>query len=324
MTLNECGISIGELPSGSTATITDVAGVRVGHADATRIDAGVTAVVPYPDLPRRYYVGGWSLDDGDAMTGVYYAQDFGTLSGPLLLTPTPAAGKVYNGLLDYGYGLNDVAEDPWPPVIVNVNGHQDSGGDIRDAIDESLAASALAQARGTPPPMGTVGVGRGRLAFGVPAGVGSASRGVAGKTVGVLLVANGGEPDSLSVAGKRRPIAAAPTSDDRSRTFAAVVATDASLIPRQLDRLAQRAAFGLVRVGLVDARTTEGVVLAFSTAPVDDDGDSSRATVAAVMTAEPDLPPLFQAAAEACEEAVLSALLATDNGVVKQALRGSS
>ena len=92
-----------------------------------------------------------------------------------------------------------------------------------------------------------------------------------------------------------------------------MVATDAPLLPVQLDRLAQRASFGLVRVGLLDEHTSGGTILALSTTALRDDAPAGPGAVAAAATSESGLPGLFAAAAESCEEAVLNALVAASD-----------
>ena len=154
---------------------------------------------------------------------------------------------------------------------------------------------------------------KGTCLLGVRAGIGSSSRVVDAGTVGVLVVANGGEPRRLSVNGipvGRWLAGLTPLPGTRRRAFAAVIVTDAPLLPGQLDHLAQRSFFGLVRVGLVDEVTTSGTIIAVSTTGLDDSMEGlAPGTVTARRTPDVSLPALFGAGADACEEAVLNALV---------------
>lgn len=311
--LRDLGLQIGSWPTGPLNAVTDVAGVRAGHAPGAV--SGISIVVPYADAPRRYYAGRWSLDGGDETTGLAMLEDFGTLSTPLALAPAPAIGRVYDGLLDYGFSRDaGLGEDSgWPPAVLALEGVPVPAVSLHAALGAGQVAAALSTATNGPVAEGQVGVGTSLAAFGVRAGIGTSSRVLSGGTVGVLLAANGGEPVRLAVNGTpvgrwlKELQALAPS---RRRSFAAVVLTDMPLLPMQLDRLAQRASFGLVRVGLLDEHTASGTVIAVSTTGLDDSLEGmAPGTVAARPRPEADLPELFAAAADVCQEAVLNALV---------------
>ena len=314
MRLRDLGLAVGRLEPGAANAVTDVAGVRVGHAAGG--GSGVTALVPFAAAPRRFFAGRWSLDGGDELTGgLAMTEDFGALSTPLVLAPPQAAGRIYDGLLAYGFQLDaGLPEDAgWPPGLIAVDGVPAPAASLHAGLTEEHVAAALAAASEEPPAEGQSGVGRGLAAFGARAGIGTASRRLpGGSVVGVLLAANGGEPGSLTVDGERvgPRLGLEPLALQRRRTFAAVVATDAPLLPVQLDRLALRASFGLVRVGLLDEHTSGGTILALSTTALRDDTPAGPGAVTAAATAEGELSELFAAAAESCEEAVLNALVA--------------
>ena len=314
MRLRDLGLSVGELPTGPLNAIIDVPGVRVGHARGAV--GGITVVLPFPDAPKRYYAGRWSLDGGDETTALNMLEDFGALSTPIALAPASAVGRVYDGFLDYGFGHDTgLGEDEgWPPAVIAVDGVPEPAVSLHAALGVAQVEAALSMATSSLVDEGQVGVGQSLAAFGVRAGIGTASRRVDGGTVGVLVAANGGEPQRLSVNGipvgrwLAGQIALPPS---RRRTFAAVIMTDAPLLPGQLNRLALRAAFGLIRVGLVDEQTTTGTILAVSTTGLDDDMPGLAAgTVTARQTPEAGLPALFAAAADAGEEGVLNAIVA--------------
>lgn len=317
MRLHELGLRIGDLPSGPLNVITDVPGVRLGHARGAV--GGITVVQPWPERPRRCYAGRWSLDGGDETTGLNMLEDFGALSTPICLAPAPAVGRVYDGFLDYGFAIDDgLGEDQgWPPAIVGVEGLPAPAVSLHAALGAEQVAVALSSLTEGAFVEGQVGVGLSLAAFGVRAGVGSASRAAEGRIVGVVVAANGGEMARLSVDGVpvgRWLAPPSPLPQSRRRSAAAVIVTDAPLVPGQLDRLAQRAAFGFVRVGLLDENTSSATVLALSTTGLDDATPGLLpGTVSVRSASEEQLSTLFRAGADACEEAVLNALVAAHN-----------
>jgi D-aminopeptidase len=184
-------------------------------------------------------------------------------------------------------------------------------------LDEALAA-----ARGDAIGEGNVGIGGGLQAFGLRGGVGTASRRAGSYLVGALLVANGGLPGGLSADGRALQEAQRAQLDEKPsalqdlpmgpQEFVAVVATDAPLLSFQLRSLAQRAALGAARCGLWNAYTRAGQVQAFSTEEAAAATETAEVLVQVSLLAEQELYGLFAAAAEAVEEAVLSALMAAE------------
>jgi len=335
--LSDLGLRPGRLDRGPANAITDVPGVRVGQA-ATRQGGsavGVTAIVPYGAAPRPVATGLYAVDGGGGMTSLGVVEDFGTASAPVVLASAAAVGAAYEALIDLGLSVD--AGLPvgagWPPLVVPVDDAVTSDPAVQhDLARPALVHAALAAAATSAPAEGAVGIGAGLAAFGGRGGVGTASRRAAGgqAVVGALVAVNGGEPTSLSVDGVPvgAHLRAPPLPASAARTFAAALVTDAPLMPRQLDRLAGRAVLGLARLGLYDADTREGLVLAQSTTGLV--SETAGATPAPTGVAAPgaarplkeaglervglagedDLPGLFRAAAEACEEAALNGLVA--------------
>ena len=316
--LRDLGIEIGRFAPGKRNGITDVPGVGVGHVgvEGDGLYTGITAVLPYPvqTEKRRLFVGRWALDGGEGITGLGVAEDFGTLSSPILLTPAPAVGRVYDGLIQHGLqrdsGLSTVAG--WPPLVVGIDpGVWNSARQVYEGVGEGELTRGLEMATGDVVEEGSVGIGRGLSSFGLKGGVGTASRLVGDRRVGVLVAVGGGERRELRVDGY--PIApwldVDPPRGEEDGTFAAVVATDAPLLPHQLDNMAGRTALGLSRVGLLAAETREGVVLAFSTATLGSPVEGSALEKTRVVGEEMERQ-LQIGAAEGVEEAVVNALLA--------------
>ena len=325
MRLRDLGIGIGRLSQGPNNDINDVPGVRTGYVDVDEagLATGITVLTPYQSSPRRVFIGRYALDGGDGMSGLGVTEDFGAISTPIVLAPAAAVGAVYDAVISRGLGNDSgLGEDAgWPPVVVGVD---DSGLNrpavVHRTVGERHANAALSATTSGSTVEGSHGIGRGLAAFGVRGGVGTSSRRCVlseGMTysVGALVAANGGEASRLTIDGV--PVGAGlpiePLPPAVPRTVTVVLATDAPLIPRQLDHLAGRAVMGLARVGIVDEQTREGLVLAVSTTGLGATPEASdvaaNGTVPAAMTSQAHLPALYAAAMEACEEAVLNALL---------------
>lgn len=341
--LRDLGIAPGTLPPGRWNAITDVEGVRVGHATAIEGDgvrSGVTAIVPHAGNPYRERVPA-ALFVGNGfgkLVGATQLRELGELETPVLLTNTMAVFRVAEALAEWTLAL------PGNEQVLSVNpvvGETNDGrlNDIRArGVTAAHARAALADARDGPVAGGNVGAGTGTMAFGLKGGIGSASRalppGDGGYVVGALVQANfGGDlrVAGLEVgralreragqgAGSGRPAAAsadaaAPAgASDADGSIMIVLATDAPLSSRDLERLASRAMAGLARTGAAMSDGSGDYAIAFSTAL-----DVRRPVAGGVRRGPPpartlreldhaDLSPLFLAAIEATEEAILDAL----------------
>ena len=290
----EDGIVIGTLEPGPRNSIADV-GVTVGHVTVER--TGVTAVVP-PTLPAP--AGTAVLNGAGELTGSLEIREWGGLGTPVYLTSTHAVGRVYDGAVSVA-----MAADPGvgvDRVVIPVVGECDDSwlSDARVAhVQPDDVARAAADASfdfG----QGAVGAGAGMVCFDWKGGIGSSSRRAGEHTVGVLLLTNFGSSEQLRVDGvpvgellDERP----EEAPDLGGSCSAVLATDAPLTPPQLERLARRAGLGLARAGSVAHHGSGEIFVAFA---------------ASVERSFPDreLNPLFQAAVDATEEAVLCSLWA--------------
>jgi D-aminopeptidase len=290
----EDGIVIGTLEPGPRNSIADV-GVKVGHVTVER--TGVTAVVP-PSLPLP--AGTAVLNGAGELTGSLEIREWGGLSTPVYLTSTHAIGRVYDGAVSVA-----IAADPSvgvDRVVIPVVGECDDSwlSDARVAhVQPDDVAHAVADAS-LDFEHGAVGAGAGLSCFDWKGGIGSSSRRAGDHTVGVLLLTNFGSREQLRVDGV--PIGQLldqlpDKSPDPGGSCIAVLATDAPLAPPQLERLARRAGLGLARSGSVAHHGSGEIFVAFATAP-------ERSFPNA------ELNPLFQAAVDATEEAVLCSLWA--------------
>ncbi len=298
--LRDDGIAPGRLPPGPRNSIADVAGVRVGHVTIRRDDpvarTGVTVVVP-GSLPLP--AGTAVLNGAGELTGSLELREWGRLDTPVYLTSTHAVGRIYDGAVavavasDPAVGVDDVVipvvgecDDSWlsDARLVHV-----AAEDARRAVESARAEFDE----------GAVGAGTGMVCFGWKGGVGSSSRIVDGAVVGVLVLANFGTREQLRVDGV--PVGDLGTEDAGPDAPAgsciAVLATDAPLGSRQLERLARRAGLGLARTGSVAHHGSGEIFVAFSASTERSQRDE-------------ELDGLFEAAVEATEEAVLNALWA--------------
>jgi D-aminopeptidase len=313
-TLREHGLRIGALEAGPSNSITDVDGVRVGHVTVVRDEpdppdgrgiarSGVTAVIPRDPgrLRAEPVVAGMAVLNGAGeMTSSLQISEWGAIETPIYLTATMSVGRVYDGAVaaaaeaDPSVGMDDVVI----PVVAECD---DSWlNDARTVPVEAADAGRALAAATAEVAQGAVGAGTGMVCFDYKGGIGSASRRSVGAVVGALVLANFGSRDDLRVDGV--PVGRLlGTGGDAARgprgSCIAIVATDASLDPLQLSRLARRAGLGLARTGSVAHHGSGEIFLGFSTS----------ARTAAPEYGE-NLDPLFSAAVDSTEEAVLNAL----------------
>jgi D-aminopeptidase len=298
----EDGIFVGTLETGPRNSIADV-GVTVGHVTVER--TGVTAVVP-PSLPLP--AGTAVLNGAGEMTGSLEIREWGILETPVYLTSTHAVGRVYDGAVSVA-----MARDPRvgvDDVVIPVVGECDDSW-LSDARVAHVKPGDVARAVAGATPefeQGAVGAGAGMSCFDWKGGIGSASRRAGEHTVGVLLLTNFGSREQLRVDG----VPIGQLLDERpdelpspGGSCIAVVATDAPLTPPQLERLARRAGLGLARAGSVAHHGSGEIFVAFATA-------------AERSFPDRELDPLFQAAVDATEEAVLCSLWAAVDTVGRE------
>jgi D-aminopeptidase len=323
----ETGVVVGILPTGPANAITDVEGVRVGQVTVSEGDSvrtGVTAILPHAGnlfrerVPAAIHVG----NGFGKLLGFTQVRELGELETPILLTCTLCvwrAADAMAGWLLAQPGMEDVRS------INPVAGETNDGtlNDIRARpVRPEHVVRALESASAGPVEEGSVGAGAGTVAFGWKGGIGTSSRrlpaSLGGYTVGVLVQSNFGGVLTINgapvgrelerFAFQRELAAVPPLYEDRADgSIMIVLATDAPVDARNLDRIARRALSGLARTGASMTNGSGDYVIAFSTAA----GVRRRAGTAPAATAElPNdaLSPIFQAAAEATEEAILNSL----------------
>ncbi|HEY3164360.1 MAG TPA: P1 family peptidase [Candidatus Limnocylindrales bacterium] len=352
MRARDLGIVIGRGRPGPANAITDVAGVRVGHATEIRGDGplvvgqgpvrtGVTMIVPHDGQlwTEPLYAGCHRLNGNGELTGLEWIREAGHLTGPIGITNTHSVGVVRDGIirnaaraLPFGtsYWALPVVGETWDGLLNDIDGFHVTA----DHVDE-----ALADARGGGPVAeGNVGGGTGMVCHEFKGGIGTASRVVdadwGGYTVGVLVQANYGRRDLLRVdgvpVGEAIPVGEIPSpysgvDDDEARpslptpgsgSIIGIIATDAPLLSNQCDRLAQRAGLGVARMGGTGAHSSGDLFLCFATGnrslPRTSFRDDPRLTADVRVLNDFAIGLLFDATIEATEEAILNALVAAE------------
>ena len=307
---------IGTLPSGPRDAISDVGEIRVGHVTLDRgaVQTGVTVVVPHAGDPFLDKVPAASavINGFGKSVGLIQVDELGVLETPIALTNTFGVSAVMQAQIREAMAAHPKLGREWAtlnPLVCECNdGYLN---DIRAlAVTEEHYRTALGSASAEFV-QGSVGAGRGMSAFELKGGIGTASRRAGGHTVGALVLANFGRLETLTLAGHPlgRKLTERTRRDDAPEqgSIIMLLATDAPLDARQLRRLALRAGAGLARTGSVFGHGSGDIALAFSTAytlphlP-------TRPMPAPAMLHETRLDPLFQAAADATEQAIVHAL----------------
>jgi len=332
----DLGITIGELPTGPFNSITDVGGVLVGQVTVWHGDGdlrpgsgpartGVTVILPHRGnlfldrVPAAFF----QFNGFGKCIGIEQIEELGILETPIALTSTLSVGRVADALISHAIRAT-------PEIGISMSSVNPFVGECNDGwlndiqgrhISEQDVFRAIELATPGPVDEGTVGAGTGMSAFGFKGGIGTSSRAIpaefGGWTAGVLVLANFGAKRSLIVDGVAvgRFLDEDDSMVDRG-SIMMIVATDAPMIDRQLGRLARRAVLGLARTGSAGGHGSGDVVLAFSTAAsVRRPYDSNGWTLPIEIVAEDGpggssaaMDALFQATAEATEEAILNAL----------------
>jgi D-aminopeptidase len=316
---------------GPLNAITDVEGVTVGHEtiikdlpDNRAVRTGVTAVFPRgrKTIDRPVFAGSFALNANGEMSGLAWVGESGFLESPVLMTNTHSVGTVHQAAIEWrvaqagadasGYFWSTpVVGETWDGTLNDINGFHGKREHVFAAL-ESASSGPVAE--------GSVGGGTGMICFEFKCGIGTSSRvadtGDGVYTVGVLVQANFAARELLRVAGapvgqhmqahlvlnRKNGVAVSIGS------IITVVATDAPLLPHQLDRVSKRAAMGMARTGDIATNGSGDFFIAFST--VNEDADQAARGVSVRTLANEDLDPLFLATVEATEEAIINALVA--------------
>jgi len=325
---------------GPLNAITDVAEVEVGHKTVVfgegkrvvgrgPVRTGVTAVWPRgKGTPDPVFAAWFSLNGDGEMTGTTWVEDSGLLEGPVMLTNTLSVGVVHHAVVRWGVSKSrdHKGDDAYPPWLASLPVVAETwDGTLNDImgqhVKEEDALEAMEEARGGPVTEGNVGGGTGMICHRFKGGIGTASRlvEVAGAryTLGALVQCNYGSRRLLRVAGVPvgREIADLmpefPRGDTDEGSIIVVVATDAPLLPHQLERVARRVSLGLARNGSISGNGSGDLFVAFTTANREAARNRSGRSPAELLANE-SLDPLFEATVDATEEAIVNALVAAE------------
>jgi D-aminopeptidase len=314
----ELGLIVGRGKPGPLNAITDVAGVKVGHSTLVRGDnvrTGVTAIVPHGGNLFREKVPG-AVFVGNAfgkLIGALQVNELGEIETPILLTGTLNVWRVADELVSYMLAL------PGNEKIGSINpvvGETNDGGlnDIRSRpLGHDHVMGALQSAASGPVAEGAVGAGTGTICFGFKGGIGTASRVVGSHTLGVLVQTNYGGRLTISGVPVAELLRAPQAEADADGSIMIVVATDAPIDHRNLQRIGARTMMGIGRTGSTGSNGSGDFAVVFSTAR----------TQLTLIQNEP-MSAFFEAAIEATEEAVYNSLFmaktTTSNGRTIEAL----
>ena len=322
----DVGLIVGIFPTGAMNAITDVAGVRVGQTTVIEGDdlrTGVTAIIPAPGNLYTHPVPAWiHVGNGyGKLIGETQVREFGEIETPILLTCTLCVWSAANALKEWVYEQPGMGEHTVNPVVGETN-------DARvnnmwaDPVQREEVFAALNNADSGPVAEGSVGGGTGTQAFAWKGGIGTSSRvlpeSLGGYTIGVLVQTNFGGVLTMNGAPVGREfgnysfkeqLAAAPEDGNQEDgSIMMVVATDAPLSARSLERLSMRAMLGLARTGSFASNGSGDYVIAFSTDASGRKPRGSDRPIAVQTLTNEAMSPLFAATAEATEEAVYNAI----------------
>ena len=319
--IRDYGIRIGDHPAGALNKLTDVPGVRVGHytVDTEEHKTGVTVILPCEEniFVSRLTAAAFVHNGFGKTAGIPQIEELGTLESPIALTNTLNVGKVHDALVDYMVeqcerdgveltSMNPVVGECNDASLNKITERVIGIPEVRAAIDGACRDFEE----------GDVGAGKGTTCFGMKGGIGSASRLVEldGKTyvVGVLVQSNFGKTKHFVLDGKPMGELLSGKIEEARKdegSIMMVVGTDLPVSDRQLKRIIRRAGVGLSRCGSFMGHGSGDIMLGFSTGNVYRK-EEDRAVIPAAVMNEAMLDDVFEAAAEATEEAVLNSLAA--------------
>ncbi len=337
MRARDLGIEIGPGTPGAENAITDVTGVRVGHATIVEgegplmvgrgpIRTGVTVIFPHEGhiWAEPVFAGAHRLNGNGELTGLEWVRESGLLMSPIGLTNTHSVGVVRDALVSLDIDAIEpgtrfwslpVVGETWDGRLNDVNGHHVKADHVFEAV-EAASAGAVTE--------GNVGGGTGMICHGFKGGIGTASRVLdsdrGGYAVGALVQANHGRRERLRVDGvdvgaripaEEIPLPAIAAGEGSSIV---IIATDAPLLPGQCARLAQRAGLGIAVGGGVGEHYSGDLFLAFATGNrgIPADQPSAPLEVGIRMCTGAAMTALFDAVVDVTHEAIVNALLAAE------------
>jgi len=334
----ELNIRIGVMQKGKLNAITDVAGIKVGHSTIIKADSvrtGATAILPHggnlfqQKVPAAIYIG----NGFGKLTGYSQVKELGNIESPIILTNTLNIATAIKAVLDYTLSqtdnravqsVNAVVGETNDGYLNDIRGQHVAIADIQNAITNAKAGAVEE---------GNVGAGTGTVCFGFKGGIGTSSRvlpqKLGGYTVGVLVQTNFGGVLNIDGVPVGKELKKYYLSDKLNETpdgsCMIVVATDAPLDARNLERLAKRAFMGLAKTGGIGSNGSGDYIIAFSTDSLLRIPHNAPDKLLQHVLSNEAMSPLFMATIEATEEAIINSLLSAEtmkgkNGRVVEAL----
>lgn len=321
--LREHGVEIGVLPTGKFNAITDVEGVTVGHKTliiSDSIRTGVTAILPHQGnvfqdkVPAAIYIG----NGFGKLAGYSQLKELGNIETPIVLTNTLNVAAGLNALITYTLqnsenknvrSVNGVVGETNDGYLNNIRGRHVTEEDVLEAVKNAKTGTVEE---------GNVGAGTGTVCFNFKGGIGTSSRVISkksgGYTVGVLVQSNFGGVLQIAGIPMMQELEKQVKTNDADGSCMMIVATDAPLDSRNLERLAKRAMLGLARTGGIASNGSGDYVIAFSTATENRVKYNSESLFNEAKTLRNDeMTPLFLATIEATEEAILNSLFMAES-----------
>lgn len=322
----DLGVKIGVLAPGKLNAITDVTGVKVGHrtlVEGSSVRTGVTAILPHEGnlfqekVPAAIYVG----NGFGKLAGSTQVIELGNLETPIVLTNTLSVSTAIGAIVEYTLSLkgnenvqsvNAVVGETNDGYLNDIRGQHVNKQDVLDAIAQSQSGNVTE---------GNVGAGTGTVCFGFKGGIGTSSRILpeksGGYTVGVLVQSNFGgvlQIDGVPVGEELKQFYLSEQLMDKADgSCMIVVATDAPVDARNLERMAKRAIMGLAKTGGIGSNGSGDYVIAFSTAPqLRIRHEIKERTETVTLLRNDAMSPLFMAVIEATEEAIINSLFAAE------------
>ena len=327
-TLREYGIKLGHLPTGKHNSITDVAGVKVGHMtlDSSNIKTGVTAIIPHEgNVFREKLVAASHVINGFGKSqGLVQIDELGTIETPIILTNTLSVGIAHKAVVQYMLERNDDIGDTTGTVNPIIGECNDGVlNEIRiPSVSEHHIIDALNNA-GVEFQQGNVGAGTGMVCYELKGGIGSASRiidlGGTKFTVGILVLSNFGSMEDLMIRGNpvgekiKERISRQESGKDKG-SIMIILATDIPLSSLQLKRLLKRTQSGIARTGGYTGNGSGEVAIGFTTANKVFHYEED-AFVEQRVIHEDLLDMVFKATVEATEEAILNSLICSSTTI---------
>lgn len=323
----DLGIRIGVLTPGKNNAITDVSGVKIGQItliEGSEVRTGVTAILPHDGnifqdkVPAAIYVG----NGFGKLAGSTQVMELGNLETPIVLTNTLNVATAVDAVVEYS--LNQKGNENIQSVNAVVGETNDGYlNDIRGRhVKKQHVLDAITNAKAGVVQEGSVGAGTGTVCFGFKGGIGTSSRVLPVKsgsyTVGVLVQTNFGgvlQIDGVPVGEALKQFYLSDQLMDKADgSCMMVIATDAPVDARNLERMAKRAMMGLARTGGIASNGSGDYVIAFSTdASLRVKHDSKESTQTNTILRNDEMSPLFMAVIEATEEAIINSLFAAES-----------